>query len=508
VTTVAEQPTARYGFIARRLTMRLIGLARREPLLVVAVGVGAALRFATLDQQSFWADEAYTAELVRGSLGDVLNYVPRTESTPPAYYILAWFWAQLFGVGEVGLRSFSAVAGTLMVPFAYLAGAKLVSRRTGLIAAGLVATSPLLVWYSQEARAYGLMALLGTISMYLFAIAARDLSRGAVIGLGAVSALALATHYFAVLLFVAQAAFLLTRRSLRGAVLWAAALVGLVALALAPLVLEQHPDERTGWIEQIELRERIQEIPAQFIFGQASLKVPYAAGLAALAGLVLASGFFVLGPRARGGASLALAVAIGTATAALVARAGGFDFVYYRPLIHALFPAILAASAVLAAPRLGRLGTAAALFAVVASAALTGFVAVRADLHRENWRYSVASIGDRDSSRVIVVSSWWPTSAFEYYRPTMRFTGEGPRIREVVFLSLGSHALLRAPTGFRLVEARSLNGFTLSRFRAKTAVSLRPTDLVKEASVQWWARLDIPPPARRPPQYGIEGGRY
>ena len=44
----------------------------------------------------------------------------RTESTPPLYYALAWLWAKLFGDGEVGLRSLSAIVGTLTVPLAYL----------------------------------------------------------------------------------------------------------------------------------------------------------------------------------------------------------------------------------------------------------------------------------------------------------------------------------------------------------------------------------------------------
>src|SRR5438876_576650 len=80
--------------------------------------------------------------------------------TPPFYYMLAWGWAKLFGTGEVGLRSLSALAGTLTIPAAYAAGRALSSRRAGLIAAALFAVNPLLVWYSQEARAYALLALL------------------------------------------------------------------------------------------------------------------------------------------------------------------------------------------------------------------------------------------------------------------------------------------------------------------------------------------------------------
>ena len=49
--------------------------------------------------------------LVRLGLGPMLRTIPRTESTPPLYYVLAWVWTHVFGSGEFGLRSLSALAG-------------------------------------------------------------------------------------------------------------------------------------------------------------------------------------------------------------------------------------------------------------------------------------------------------------------------------------------------------------------------------------------------------------
>src|SRR6202035_4771950 len=112
----------------------------------------AVLRFGRIGHQGVWVDEAHTDLLLHFSAGRMLGLLPHTESTPPLYYVIAWVWARIFGFGETGLRSLSAVAGVLMVPVAYAAGAKLLSRRAGLIVAALVTTSPLLIWYSQEAR--------------------------------------------------------------------------------------------------------------------------------------------------------------------------------------------------------------------------------------------------------------------------------------------------------------------------------------------------------------------
>ena len=81
--------------------------------------LGALLRFPTLDRQSYWLDELVTVSLLDRGLGDVLREVPRTEATPYLYYVVAWAWSSVFGLGEVGLRSLSALAGTLTVPVAF-----------------------------------------------------------------------------------------------------------------------------------------------------------------------------------------------------------------------------------------------------------------------------------------------------------------------------------------------------------------------------------------------------
>ena len=156
--------------------------ARRAPVaemslrtVVVAVSaltlLGAVLRFYHLAHQGFWFDEGNTALLIHFSPGKMLGLIPQTESTPPLYYIVAWVWARIFGFDEAGLRSLSAVAGVLVIPVAYATAAKLVNQRAGMIVAALTATSPLLIWYSQEARSYELLVLLCALTLLAFAYA-------------------------------------------------------------------------------------------------------------------------------------------------------------------------------------------------------------------------------------------------------------------------------------------------------------------------------------------------
>jgi uncharacterized membrane protein len=77
----------------------------------------------------------------------------------------------------VGLRSLSALFGTATVPVAYLVGRELIGRRAGLGLAAIVAVEPMLVWYSQDARAYALLVLLSSAAL-LFLLRARRTGRG------------------------------------------------------------------------------------------------------------------------------------------------------------------------------------------------------------------------------------------------------------------------------------------------------------------------------------------
>ncbi|HYZ82061.1 MAG TPA: glycosyltransferase family 39 protein, partial [Solirubrobacteraceae bacterium] len=115
----------------------------------VAVTLLAALaRLPTLGQQSYWLDEGYTVRLLRMSFSGMLHAIPRTESTPPLYYALAWGWTRIFGDAESGLRSLSALAGIATAPVAWAIARRLAGPRAAAIAGLLVAVSPLLVWFS------------------------------------------------------------------------------------------------------------------------------------------------------------------------------------------------------------------------------------------------------------------------------------------------------------------------------------------------------------------------
>src|SRR4051794_30465505 len=240
---------------------------------------GAVLRFATLGIQSYHHDEIVTAtRILPGDFWQAMEAVGSSESAPPLYYALAWLWTQATGTGELGLRSLSALVGVATIPVAYWLATALTTPPTGpkavyistlgpvrrggagVVAAALVAVNPMLVWYSQEARAYSLFALLTALSLLFFVRALDRGGRRDSLAWGIASALALATHYFAAFPIAAEALWLLRRRG-RGAGgafpgLWIVAVSGLL---LAPLVIHQMSFAHAEWISNFSLGHRLWE---------------------------------------------------------------------------------------------------------------------------------------------------------------------------------------------------------------------------------------------------------
>ena len=87
----------------------------------------------------------------------------RREADMSLYYFLLHGWL-LFGGSEFFVRSFSVLFAVASVPAIYLLGRQLFDSRVGLIAAALLAVNAYLVQYSQDARSYSLMVLLGLLS--------------------------------------------------------------------------------------------------------------------------------------------------------------------------------------------------------------------------------------------------------------------------------------------------------------------------------------------------------
>src|SRR4051812_43558655 len=387
--------------------------------LVALILLGAGLRFATLDLQSYWYDEAVTVGLVRMDLPGMLSAIYHHESTPPLYYVLAWGWSKVFGSGEVGLRSLSALFGTASIPVFYAAARELVSRPVGLAVAALAAFNPLLVWYSQEARAYALLALLTGLSLLFFARLARSVDRRSLALWALFSALALLTHYFAIFVVVPEAAWLVWRR--RREVALGVGAVAAMAVALLPLALHQQSLDLASFIRGEPIGYRLARAPKQFLVGfDTPLEVAaavVAAGVA-LAGLVAAA----VRLRDRLGVRLAGGLAIAGIAIPFLLALVGVDYFETRNLLPVWLPFMVAVAAgLLAGAR--RWGVAAVGVLAVLGAIAAISIDVTPNWRRDDWRGAARTLGQSSELRAVVVTPGNGQVPLELYRPGLRSMG-------------------------------------------------------------------------------------
>jgi hypothetical protein len=471
-------------------------LARPGAALVIAFTVLAAvLRFVGLGHQGFWFDEGNTALLVHFSPGKMLGLIPQSESTPPLYYCITWVWARVFGYGETGLRSLSALAGVATVPVAYGAARQLISERAGVISAALVACNPFLIWYSQEARSYSLLVLLSALALLAFAHARTNPSRRVLAGWVLASAAALATHYYAVLAIAPQAVWLLLAQRRRRDAQIAVAAVGLCGLALVPLALSQNSTGNAGWIAKIALGPRLGQIIPHFVIGTGApaydVLEPIAAG-AVLLGLAL-----LLTRADREERAVAFRVAglvLGGLVLILLFVAAGTDDLITRNLIALWVPALIVVAAGFAGARAGVVGILAA-FALCATG-LAAAIGVASDrsLQRPDWRGVARVLGPAAPAggRAILVQHYRDLLPLSLYVHDLRFW-RGPateRISEIDVVSIsaprerlcwwgaacnlsGSPLQSSYPlSGLREVSVQRAYQFTIMRLVARRPVTL------------------------------------
>jgi mannosyltransferase len=448
----------------------------------------ALLRFATIDVQSYWFDEALTAKLVGLPFGDMLSRLPDTELTPPLYYVLAWPWAHLIGTAEAALRTLSALFGVALVPVGFLLGRELASRAAGIALAALVAFNPLLVWYSQEARPYSLLVLLCALSMLFFL-------RRRLLPWAILSALALLTHYFAAFVVVPEGLWLVWASRPRWRAAVAGAGVAAVGVALIPLAAHERSKIGTGYIEGLSLRRRAIGVPEDFLTGLVvKFDDTWEQFVDAFALAVAAVGVVLAWRRARPAATVGAALALAGAGVPLLLAFAGSDFLNTRNVIAACVPALLVLAVGFAAARRSvAVAGVAALCAV--GVATTVVIAADPSYHRSDFRGAAEAVGPlRGAQRALVVPAVAGVVAMPLYLPGLApMPAAGARVAEVDLVTprasrLGGPALARPrvpptlPAPFRLTERRYAETYTLLRYRAPAPAPVLPAALARAAT--------------------------
>jgi len=478
---------------------------RRHPVLAAVAclaALAAAIRLYGIGHQGLWFDEAYTVMLVKLPFARMLATIPKTESTPYAYYVLAWAWTRLLGHGAVAIRSLSALAGIALVPVAYLTARRLLaSRRAGLTVAALAACNPLLVWYSQEARAYELLALTSALSLLAFAHAREQPTRRALGAWALASGLALATHYEAALLVIPEAVWLAVVHRRRAASWLALAFVAACGGALLPLLIRQSDEHNAAWIRKAPLGARLGQIPPQFLLGTGSYAHTALAlcGLAAcLAALLLlvARGQPSQRRRALAPATLALA---GFALVMAIDLAGT-DTVITRNLLALWLPVAIALGACLSLPRAATAGL--LLTGVLCLIGLGASASVAADptLQRPDWPAVVRALGrgprprqPAGATRLLVFQRnvWLESLTAVYMHNTSNLRrGKPHRVTEIEIVAnsappgSGEHWLCWWGAACNLEPSRLASRYAIPGFHAVSRTRVRQFTILRLVSAR------------------------
>lgn len=210
---------------------------RHERWLLAGILILALLlRLREAARTPFWFDELFTLWFARHSLPQMVHLLGQ-DIHPPLFTFLVAFWRFVGGENPLWLKTLPLIVGLATVLVTYAMTRDIFGRKPALAAAGVLALHPVHIYFSQELRAYGLLALAVSLSGWAaWSWLQRGRTRDAV-GWILAAALTLYTHYLGAVtlaliwLFVAVA----LRRTPRRILHWTGIQLGVVAL-LAPIL--------------------------------------------------------------------------------------------------------------------------------------------------------------------------------------------------------------------------------------------------------------------------------
>lgn len=144
--------------------MRKTFFLRKSWLAITGITcIGLLLRLYKLGQWSFHVDEVAT----------VYHTIafPKNLTINPIIYLLLWLWKEGFGISEWSMRFIPCVIGVITIPIFYYPMKRMFNPLSALIACVLISLSPWHLFWSQFARYYTLVFLLGGSTAFCFYLA-------------------------------------------------------------------------------------------------------------------------------------------------------------------------------------------------------------------------------------------------------------------------------------------------------------------------------------------------
>ena len=195
---------------------------------------------------SLWLDESIQALALMGKMGPLLTYA-LADFQPPIYHFILSAWTSLAGFSEIALRTPSLLAGLGTVYMGVKLGNLLGGKKLGQILGLLIATNPLLIYYSAEGRTYMMTTFFVTASFYylLTLLRSKKVSKNTTIYYLITTSLALWSSYLAWIIIFLQLIYLVYKKNWRLAkltlitlfslILWLPSLINSLGIGLSTM---------------------------------------------------------------------------------------------------------------------------------------------------------------------------------------------------------------------------------------------------------------------------------
>lgn len=153
---------------SKRLKISLtnfIGRFSDTKIVLVLFALTFFLRLVYLDYFSLNFDEPFTvfySQMSFEHIGEML----KTENNPPLFFVIMHYWIKAFGISEFSVRFLPAFFSALTVVFVYLIGIRFFCVKVAVASTFLFVFSESHFEFSHDCRAYSMLVLLSSISVF------------------------------------------------------------------------------------------------------------------------------------------------------------------------------------------------------------------------------------------------------------------------------------------------------------------------------------------------------
>lgn len=179
-------------------------------MILIILLAALLVRLISLNQSLWWDEAINIVYSKQSSFWEFVTQYPMADFHPPGWFGLLWIWMHFLGVNEMTIRLLPVLIGVATVFVVNLIGKEL-SKKIGILAACLLSSAPLHIYYSQEVRPYAFAALAVSLS-FLFFIRLLNNKPFAVIGYAISIALVLYSDYVAYFVLPVQLIYVLVYR--------------------------------------------------------------------------------------------------------------------------------------------------------------------------------------------------------------------------------------------------------------------------------------------------------